>query len=245
MLHIFNLSFVGTSILTDLRSLASWTCPSTVWYFKRNEINHGSGAQNRSPSSGWSNKACSVGHPRTVFTKNMKECQNLNICVHWLLMIMIVEMGFIRNCEIKLCFQTHWTKNIYTTIIKPIVLCGCETWTMTEQLKSSLEAVEWKIEMLMAQWKVRMLGESELTMNCRLCIENQISAIKVRWLEWAGQVVRMCDNKTVKKAFSGKPAWRRKAGRPKLRCLDCIENDPKSMDVKRWSKKQKTDMYGL
>jgi hypothetical protein len=30
---------------------------------------------------------------------------------------------------------------------------------------------------------------------------------------------------------------RRKTGRPKLRWLDCIESDLKSMDVKRWSKK--------
>jgi hypothetical protein len=35
----------------------------------------------------------------------------------------------------------------------------------------------------------------------------------------------------------GKPGGRRKAGRPKVRWLDCIENDLKSMDVKRWRKK--------
>jgi hypothetical protein len=35
----------------------------------------------------------------------------------------------------------------------------------------------------------------------------------------------------------GTPDGSKKAGRPKLRWLDCIENDPKSMDVKRWRKK--------
>jgi hypothetical protein len=47
----------------------------------------------------------------------------------------------------------------------------------------------------------------------------------------------MSDDRSVKKVFLGKEDGRRKAGRPKLRCLDCIESDLKSMGVKRWRKK--------
>jgi hypothetical protein len=47
----------------------------------------------------------------------------------------------------------------------------------------------------------------------------------------------MSDGRTVKKIFLGKPAGRRKAGKPKLRWLDSIENDLKSTGVKRWRKK--------
>jgi hypothetical protein len=61
--------------------------------------------------------------------------------------------------------------------------------------------------------------------------------IKVRSPEWACNLIRMSDDWTVKKVMLGKPGRRRKAGRPKLRWLDCIENDLKSMDVKRWRKK--------
>jgi hypothetical protein len=43
--------------------------------------------------------------------------------------------------------------------------------------------------------------------------------------------------RTVSKVFLGKPDGRSKAGRPKLRWLDSIENDLKSMGVKRWRKK--------
>jgi hypothetical protein len=46
----------------------------------------------------------------------------------------------------------------------------------------------------------------------------------------------MCADRTVKKVFLGKPDGRRKAGRPKLRWLDCIENGLKMMGVKRWRK---------
>jgi hypothetical protein len=45
------------------------------------------------------------------------------------------------------------------------------------------------------------------------------------------------DDGTVKKVFLRKPDGRRKAGRPKLRCLDCIDYNLKSMGVKRWKKK--------
>jgi hypothetical protein len=72
-----------------------------------------------------------------------------------------------------------------------------------------------------------MAGKSELMMNCRLCTEKTkyCKTIKVKRLEWAGHVVRMSDDRTVKKVFLGKSDGRRKAGRPKLRWLDSIVND--------------------
>jgi hypothetical protein len=66
---------------------------------------------------------------------------------------------------------------------------------------------------------------------------NIVTTIKVRRLEWAGHVVRMSDDRTVQKVFLGQPYGRKKTGRPKLRWLDCIKNDLKSMGVKRWRKK--------
>jgi hypothetical protein len=64
-------------------------------------------------------------------------------------------------------------------------------------------------------------------------------------LEWVGHIVRMFDDRTVNEVFLGKPDGRRKAGRPEVRWLDCIEDHIKSMGVKRWRKKAKTDSYGL
>jgi hypothetical protein len=43
----------------------------------------------------------------------------------------------------------------------------------------------------------------------------------------------MPDDRTVKNVLLGKPYGRRTAGRPKLRWLDCIENDLISMGVKK------------
>ena len=55
---------------------------------------------------------------------------------------------------------------------------------------------------------------------------------KLRRVELAGHVVRMSDDRSVKK-----PDGRRKPGRPKLRWLDCIANNLKLMGVKRWRNK--------
>jgi hypothetical protein len=73
---------------------------------------------------------------------------------------------------------------------------------------------------------------------------NIVTTIKVRTLEWAGHVVRMSDDRTVKKVFLGKPDGRRQAGRSKLRWLYCTENDLKSMGVKRWRKKAEDRSVG-
>jgi hypothetical protein len=66
---------------------------------------------------------------------------------------------------------------------------------------------------------------------------NIVTTIKVRRLEWARYLGRMSDDRTVKKIFLGKRGGRREVGRPKLRWMDCIENDLKLVGVKRWRKK--------
>jgi hypothetical protein len=82
-------------------------------------------------------------------------------------------------------------------------------------------------------WRIRTNDELQVIYRK----PNIVTTLKVRRLEWAGHVVRISDNRTAKKVFVGKPVGRREAGRPELRWLDCIENDLKSMGVKRWSKK--------
>jgi hypothetical protein len=61
-------------------------------------------------------------------------------------------------------------------------------------------------------------------------------SIKVRRLEWAGHVVRMDDERMVKRMFLANPGGRSKPRRPRLRWLDCLENDLKTLGVRRWRK---------
>jgi hypothetical protein len=64
-----------------------------------------------------------------------------------------------------------------------------------------------------------------------------VISIKVRRLEWAGHVVRMDDERMVKRVFLGNPGRRRKPGRPRLRWLYCVEDDLKTSGVRRWRKR--------
>jgi hypothetical protein len=47
----------------------------------------------------------------------------------------------------------------------------------------------------------------------------------------------MDDERMVKRAFLGNPGGRRKPGRPRLRWLDCVEDDLKTLGVRGWRKK--------
>jgi hypothetical protein len=47
----------------------------------------------------------------------------------------------------------------------------------------------------------------------------------------------MGDEKMVKRVFLGNPGGRRKPVRPRLRWLDCVEDDQKTLGVRRWRKR--------
>lgn len=61
---------------------------------------------------------------------------------------------------------------------------------------------------------------------------------------WAGHLVRTSDDRTVKKVLLGKTDGKRKAARPKLRWLDCTDNELKLMGIKRWRKKEEDICMG-
>jgi hypothetical protein len=47
----------------------------------------------------------------------------------------------------------------------------------------------------------------------------------------------MDDERMVKRVFLRNPGRRKKPGRPRLRWLDCIEDDLKTLGVRRWRKR--------
>jgi hypothetical protein len=56
-------------------------------------------------------------------------------------------------------------------------------------------------------------------------------------LEWIGHAVRMEHGMRVKKISEGKPEWRRRIGRQRLRRLEDVEKDLREMKGKRWRQK--------
>jgi len=58
--------------------------------------------------------------------------------------------------------------------------------------------------------------------------------IKVKRLAWAGYLMRMSDERTLKKIFNTKPDGTRSVGRQKLRWEDGVAQDTHILGVKRW-----------
>jgi hypothetical protein len=61
-----------------------------------------------------------------------------------------------------------------------------------------------------------------------------VKYIKINRLGWAGHVIRMDNNRTVKKVLETKPIGTRKIGRPKMRWEDDVIQDIKTLGVKNW-----------
>jgi hypothetical protein len=83
------------------------------------------------------------------------------------------------------------------------------------------ERNEWKIQN--NQELRNMYGQPEITGD-----------VKSKRLGWFGHVVRMEEDRMVKKIFEGHPGGRRKTDRPRMRWLDDDEKDLRLMKVKRW-----------
>jgi hypothetical protein len=65
---------------------------------------------------------------------------------------------------------------------------------------------------------------------------NIVNYVKVKRLAWAGHLVRMNDNRTLKKIFNNKPDGARSVGRPKLRWEDGVVQDMRILGVENWRK---------
>jgi len=65
---------------------------------------------------------------------------------------------------------------------------------------------------------------------------NIVNYIKVKRLAWAGHLVRMNSDRTIKKIFNSKPDRARSFGRPKLRWEDDVDRDMRILGVKNWKK---------
>lgn len=61
-----------------------------------------------------------------------------------------------------------------------------------------------------------------------------IDMIQTKRLQWFGHLEQMSDERAIKEIYKRKPEGRRKAGHPRKRWLDEVEEDLKRMKVRNW-----------
>ena len=119
---------------------------------------------------------------------------------------------------------------IYKTVILPVVLYGCETWTLTLREEQRLRVFENKVlrkifgakrDEVTGEW--RKLHNTEL--HALYSSPNIIRDIKSRRLRWAGHVARMGETRNAYRVLVGRPEGKRPLGRPRRRWEDNIKMD--------------------
>ncbi|KAJ4442256.1 hypothetical protein ANN_12122 [Periplaneta americana] len=119
---------------------------------------------------------------------------------------------------------------IYKTVILPVLLYGCETWTLTLREEHRLRVFENKVlrkifgakrDEATGEW--RKLHNTEL--HALYSSPNIIRNLKSRRLRWAGHVARMGESRNAYRVLVGRPEGKRPLGRLRRRWEDNIKMD--------------------
>jgi len=119
---------------------------------------------------------------------------------------------------------------IYRTIILPVVLYGCETWSLTLREERRLRVFETRVlRRLFGSNRAEVAGEWRKLHNEELrdikSLPNIVRVVKSRRMRWAWHVARMGEGRGVLRVLVGKPDGKRPLGRPRLRWEDNIKMD--------------------
>jgi hypothetical protein len=116
---------------------------------------------------------------------------------------------------------------IYKTAILPMILYGCETWSLTLREEHRLRVFENRVLRRIFRPK-----EDEVTGELRKLYKEElhdlysspsiIRIIKTRGVTWEGHVARMGEKRNAYRLLMGKPGGRRPLERPRRRWLDNI-----------------------
>jgi hypothetical protein len=124
--------------------------------------------------------------------------------------------------------------DIYKTAILPVVLYGCETWSLTLREEHRLRIFENRVLRIFVpkreedgSW--RKLHTDEL--HNLYSSPNIVRMIKSRRTRWAGHVARMGEMRGVYRVLIGSPEGKRPLGRLRRRWEDNIKLDLREMGI--------------
>jgi len=119
---------------------------------------------------------------------------------------------------------------IYRTIIMPVVLYGCETWSLTLREERRMRVFENRVlRRVFGSKRDEVTGEWRKLHNEELrdlySLPNIVRVVKSRRMKWVGHVARMREGRVVHRVLVGKPEGKRPLGRPRRRWEDSIKMD--------------------
>ena len=119
---------------------------------------------------------------------------------------------------------------IYRTILLPVFLYGCETWSLTLRGERRLRVFENRVlRRVFGPKRDEVTGEWRKLHNEQLSglysLPNIVWVVKSRRMRWAGHVARMGEGRGVHRVLVGKPEGKRPLGRPRRRWEDNIKMD--------------------
>jgi hypothetical protein len=119
---------------------------------------------------------------------------------------------------------------IFKTIILPVVLYVCETWSLNLGEKHRLRVFENRVlRRIFRPKRDEVMGDWSKLHNNELhdlySSPNIIRMIKSRRMRWAGHAARMGETRNPYRILVGKPEGKRPLGRPRCRWVDNIKID--------------------
>jgi hypothetical protein len=131
-----------------------------------------------------------------------------------------------------MCFETDSYK-IYETVILPVVLYGCETWSLTLREEHRLRFFETRVLRRIFGPKREEDGSWRKLYNDELhslySSSNIVRVITSRRIRWDGHVARM--GRGVYRLLVGRPEIKRSLGRLRRRCEDNIKMDLREIGI--------------
>jgi hypothetical protein len=119
---------------------------------------------------------------------------------------------------------------IYRTIILPVVLYGCVTWSLILREEHRLRVLETRVlrrifgpkrDEVIGEWRRLHIEER----NDLYSSPNIIQVIKSRRIRWTGHVARMGEGRGAYRILVGRPEGRRPLERPRHKEEDNIKMD--------------------
>lgn len=110
---------------------------------------------------------------------------------------------------------------IYSSILRPILIYGHESWALTTKTKSQIEAAKIRVlHIIKGETRLDRLRNDNIRRE--LGIENILDLVECGQLRWYGHVNRMQEDRYPRQYMEWIPDGKRPVGRPRARWIDNI-----------------------